>query len=348
MNHRVAVSFSDGQTVFFEAKHNEILLDAAFRNGLTLPVDCREGVCGTCKGLCESGKYEQDYVDEDALSESDLNARHILSCQTHILSPSSFYYDIDSTLCSKNQLRQFQAQITDIEQVADSSANLHLEVMNQDINLDYLAGQYARIKVPNDDVWRSYSFATSSSSETNHLQFLIRLLPQGAMSDYVRDRCKIGDTLTLEAPMGSFYLREIQRRQIFIAGGTGLSAFLAMLDEIVALKASSPTLETTPIELYYCVNNERDLCEIERIDHYKTQLSNFHYQLVISNPSDSYEGKRGLITEALDSDNLRENAFDMYICGPPPMIEAIKSWLQTNNIENGKLYFEKFVASNNS
>ena len=35
----------------------------------------REGVCGTCQGQCETGIYEQEYVDEDALSERDLAER---------------------------------------------------------------------------------------------------------------------------------------------------------------------------------------------------------------------------------------------------------------------------------
>ncbi len=52
-----------------------MLLDAAVRQGINLPLDCREGVCGTCQGQCETGIYEQEYVDEDALSERDLAER---------------------------------------------------------------------------------------------------------------------------------------------------------------------------------------------------------------------------------------------------------------------------------
>ena len=55
MNHKVAFSFADGKTLFFPVASNEILLDAALRNGIKIPLDCREGVCGTCQGRCESG-----------------------------------------------------------------------------------------------------------------------------------------------------------------------------------------------------------------------------------------------------------------------------------------------------
>lgn len=347
MTHRVALSFADGQTVFLDVKHNEILLDAAFRNGITLPVDCREGVCAACKGLCESGQYEQDFVDEDALTESELEARHILSCQTRVQSSGAYYYDIDSSLCSNKELTQVTAKVTRIEKVADSSANLYLELTNQDTRLDYLGGQYARIKVPGTDVWRAYSFATARDNSTQ-LQFLIRLLPEGAMSDYIRERCKVGDELSLEAPLGSFYLREIQRRQFYVAGGTGLSAFLAMLDEIVERKTANKQIENTQFKLFYCVRHETDACELERIEAYKQHLANFDYQVIVSQPSDNYQGPTGYVTDVLDANDLKASEFDMYLCGPPPMIDSSIEWLKSNGIDNGKLYFEKFIASSSN
>ena len=100
MNHKVAFSFADGKTLFFPVGANEILLDAALRNGIKIPLDCREGVCGTCQGRCESGDYSQDYVDEEALSSLDLQQRKMLSCQTRVKSDATFYFDFDSSLCN--------------------------------------------------------------------------------------------------------------------------------------------------------------------------------------------------------------------------------------------------------
>ena len=93
MNHKVAFSFADGKTLFFPVQANEILLDAALRNGINIPLDCREGVCGTCQGRCESGDYSQDYVDEEALSSQDLQQRKMLTCQTRVKSDAAFYFD---------------------------------------------------------------------------------------------------------------------------------------------------------------------------------------------------------------------------------------------------------------
>ncbi|MCY1298215.1 Anthranilate 1,2-dioxygenase electron transfer component [compost metagenome] len=50
--------------------------------------------------------------------------------------------------------------------------------------------------------------------------------------------------------------------------------------------------------------------------------------------------------EHFDAATLREAPFDMYLCGPPPMVDSVKTWLADNGIDNGHLYFEKFTESN--
>ena len=49
MGHSVALNFADGKTFFISVNNDELLLDAAVRQGINLPLDCREGVCGTCQ-----------------------------------------------------------------------------------------------------------------------------------------------------------------------------------------------------------------------------------------------------------------------------------------------------------
>lgn len=340
MSHSVALNFADGKTFFISVSENEILLDAAFRQGITLPLDCREGVCATCQGQCESGKYTQEYIDEDALSELDIAQRKILACQTRVQSNATFYFDHDSSFCNAGETLKIDTKVTHVEFISETTTLLHLEATEYSQKIDFLAGQYARLKIPGANEWRSYSFA-NSPNEQNQLQFLIRLLPQGLMSDYLRERCQIGQTIAMEAPLGSFYLREVaqQRPLIFVAGGTGLSAFLGMIDQI------SHQENTPPIHLYYGVNKEQDLCEQEKLHSYRSQISNFEYHPVIAQPNAEWRGKKGFIHEHLDQISLNKNDFDMYLCGPPPMIDAVKTWLNDHSIHNGRVFSEKFAPS---
>lgn len=340
MNHKVAFSFADGKTLFFPVNGNEILLDAALRNGINIPLDCREGVCGTCMGRCESGNYSLDYVDEEALSEQDLAQRKVLTCQTRVQSDASFYFDFDSALCGANRTMQASARVCHVEQVSVGTAILHLDASGADHQLDFLPGQYARLQIPGTEAWRSYSFASQPNAE-NRLQFLIRLLPDGVMSHYIRERCQVGDAIRFEAPLGTFYLRQIERPLVMVAGGTGLSAFLGMLDQIAERGGCGQ-----PITLYYGVRQQADLCELARIEAYAARIPGFRFVPVLSEAEPTWDGRRGYLAEHFDAAALRQAPFDMYLCGPPPMVESVKTWLNENALDNGHLYFEKFTESN--
>src|SRR5471032_2251481 len=338
MNHKVAFSFADGKTLFFPVQPNEILLDAALRNGINIPLDCREGVCGTCQGRCDSGDYSQDYVDEEALSAQDLQQRKMLSCQTRVKSDAAFYFDFASSLCNAPGPEQLSGTVTDVRQVSASTAILYLDLGTTG-QLDFLPGQYARLLIPGTESKRSYSFANRPSSG-NHLQFLIRLLPDGVMSNYIRERCQVGDKIGLEAPLGAFYLRHVAKPLILVAGGTGLSALLGMLDELAANGCEQP------VHLYYGVRGAEDLCEAARIEAYASKIPSFRYTQVLSDPSPEWPGKRGYLTEHFDLAELRDQSADMYVCGPPPMVESIKQWLLDQALDGVQLYYEKFTQSN--
>ena len=55
MEYNIALQFEDGVTRFITCAANETLSDAAYRQQINIPLDCRDGACGTCRGLCEAG-----------------------------------------------------------------------------------------------------------------------------------------------------------------------------------------------------------------------------------------------------------------------------------------------------
>ena len=73
MSHQIALTFEDGVTRFIECRDEETVADASYRPRINIPLDCRDGVCGTCKSFCESGEYELgDYVLDDAMTEDEV------------------------------------------------------------------------------------------------------------------------------------------------------------------------------------------------------------------------------------------------------------------------------------
>jgi benzoate/toluate 1,2-dioxygenase reductase subunit len=68
-----------------------------------------------------------------------------------------------------------------------------------------------------------------------------------------------GNKVELTGPLGSFYLRAVERPLLFLAGGTGLAPFLSML-EVLAL--AHPQQK---VHLIYGVTRDLDLVQVEAI-----------------------------------------------------------------------------------
>ena len=68
MSYNIALNFEDGVTRVITCNEGETVLDAAYRAQINLPMDCSDGVCGTCKGSCHQGEFDMgdEYIDETA------------------------------------------------------------------------------------------------------------------------------------------------------------------------------------------------------------------------------------------------------------------------------------------
>lgn len=338
--HTAAIIFRDGVTKVFDVAQSEKLLDAAFRNGISLPLDCREGVCATCRCRCDSGKVEMEYCDEDALSEEEVNDGYILSCQTTLQSSASFYFDIDSSICNVDS-KSITAVVSKITPIADSAVMMEVTLRDED-KISYLPGQYAHITIPGSNESRAYSFV-DAYVKGGKVSFLLRLLPDGLMSNYLRDSCQVGDQLQLTLPYGIFYLREVERPLFLIAGGTGLSAILSVLEQLA--EENHSTLPS--IRMLYGARREEDLCAISTLDNYQTLLPDFQYEVVLSEASQTWDGKSGYVVDHIDSDFVKD-PFDLYMCGPPGLVTSVESWIASKakgEIAPCNIYFERFVAS---
>src|SRR6476646_4583857 len=87
MTFQIALNFEDGVTRFIQCRPNEVVSDASYRQRINIPLDCRDGVCGTCKSFCESGEYELgDYVEGEAMTEDEESEGYVLTCQMTPLS----------------------------------------------------------------------------------------------------------------------------------------------------------------------------------------------------------------------------------------------------------------------
>src|SRR4029453_18184911 len=79
------------------------------------------------------------------------------------------------------------------------------------------------------DATRSFSMANTSSRETGHLEFVIKIYPDGLFSGFLDSGLTVGDRLDLTGPFGVFTLREGEDDLIFLGGGAGMAPILSLL-----------------------------------------------------------------------------------------------------------------------
>ena len=335
MTYKIALNFEDGVTRFIDSSATETVADAAYRQGINIPLDCRDGACGTCKCFAEAGQYDlgQEYI-EDALTEEEAAEGYVLTCQMRAQTDCVVRVPASSDVC-RTQQASFSGAISAVQQLSGST--IALRIKGESLStLAFLPGQYVNLQVPGSEHSRAYSF--SSLQRDGEVSFLIRNVPGGLMSSFLTGLAKAGDTMTLAGPLGSFYLRDIRRPLLLLAGGTGLAPFTAMLEKIAEQGSAHP------VHLIYGVTNDFDLVEVDKLEALAARIPNFTFSACVANPDSQYP-RKGYVTQHIEPVHLNDGDVDVYLCGPPPMVEAVSQYIREQGITPANFYFEKFAAS---
>lgn len=333
MSYNIALNFEDGVTRFVTCNDGETVLDAAYRAHINLPMDCSDGVCGTCKCACRQGGYDlgEEYID-DALSDDEAARGLVLTCQMVPSSDCVVEVPVPSTLC-KTGNAEVTAVVDEVNLISPTAIELKATAREDMI---FLPGQYVNIGIPGSDESRAYSF--SSRPGSRQISFLIRNVPGGRMSTWLVGEARSGDPLQLTGPMGSFYLRPVERPVLMLAGGTGLAPFLAKLEYLREQGCEQP------VHLIYGVTNDEDLVGVEALRAFAGTLDTFSFKTVVASEASTHP-RKGFVTHHMEDAPLNDGDVDVYLCGPPPMVDAVLGYFQDRGIEPHAFHYEKFTPS---
>jgi propane monooxygenase reductase subunit len=329
--------------VEMDVHEGETVLDAAFRQGISVMHGCKEGQCSSCKSLLIEGDIELLKYSTFALPDYERESEHILLCRT--LAYSDLVVELlnyDEDLMRRSiAVKQFEAMVTAVGALTHDIRLLEIEL---DAPLRFWAGQYVDLTIPATGITRAFSMATPPS-ECRRLQFIIKKYPGGAFSSLLDGRLATGDKLTAKGPYGTCFRREGQPGpMLLIGGGSGMSPLWSILQDYVE------SGEQRPIRFYYGARTRRDLFYLDEIAALATSLPDFRFIPALSEPgaSDAWEGETGLVHEVLARTLRTEQLtgeIDAYACGPSPMIDAVLPVLQMAGVEPERIHFDKFTTA---
>ena len=304
----------------FSVERDEPLLAAAIRRGIGMPYGCRDGACGSCKSRLIEGRVIHGAHQQKALSVAEEEAGFILPCcataQTDCVVEARSVPG-----AGEFPILKLPSRVMSIERPAPDVAVLKLQLpANQ--NFQYRAGQYVEF-ILRDGSRRSYSMANAPHrlGTPPAIELHLRHMPGGKFTDHVFGAMKEKDILRMEGPYGSFFLREESPKpMVLLASGTGFAPIKALIEHL-EMKASE-----RPAVLYWGCRSRADLYMHDWAVAAAARLPWLRYVPVLSEPTaeDAWNGRTGLVHQAVMADLPDLSGHQVYACGAPIMVDSAR------------------------
>lgn len=319
----------------FSTEPGETVLDAALRQGISLPYGCRNGACGSCKARLIAGEIEYGAIPVTGITAAEQCAGHALLCQARprsdLIIEARAVHRIDEI-----PVRKLPCRVSRIEKLNRDVLRLFLKLPTTE-RMQFLAGQYIDILMQ-DGKRRSFSLANAPHTD-EFLELHVRHYEGGLFSEFAFTKLHEKSLLRIEGPLGTFFLHEDSDRPIImVAGGTGFAPVKSIVEH--ALKKG---MERS-IHFYWGARSREDLYLHELAREWARTNANFHYVPVLSEPlaSDQWDGRTGLVHEAVLKDFDDLSGHEVYTCGPPPMVHAVRDKLIERGLPADYIYSDSF------
>lgn len=135
-----------------------------------------------------------------------------------------------------------------------------------------------------------------------------------------------GVAARIQGPFGAFLAQRPAAPELWIAGGIGITPFVA------ALRSAAPTLPTTLIYLYRSDEDAAYLTELRELAEQMRSLT------LIAHPTgDALPDMNALLAQSLDLSDRQ-----CYLCGPPGLIATAEHALRARGVDSSSIHYERF------
>ena len=219
-----------------------------------------------------------------------------------------------------------------VEKVVLENENvLSIYIKGRDLDkFKFVAGQFAIFRFLSGRLAiEAHPFSFSQAPKGNNLRISIKNL--GDYFSLLTTRLKPGCPLIIDGPHGIFIAPRTKNNKLaLIAGGIGITPLRAIVE-------ANSSLDLT---LIYGEKNEPSLVFRNELDNLISPNCKINYVL---SDDIKWTGEKGRIDsekiQRLIPDYLER---DFFLCGPKPMVKALKKSLILLGIKSYKIYFEKF------
>lgn len=313
----------NGQT--FEGHESETILECLIRNGQIIPHSCRGGICQSCTLKTISGP---DKVAQKGLSASKIESGLFLSCQQRLTKDFEVTKSVESNettvgvILSQNRV----------------SPSVVIITVKLETPLNYYAGQFVNI-VRDDNLSRSYSLASKSNEQV--VEFHVRKVPDGTMSQWLYDTNLVSQKIYINGPIGDCYLtQEMFNDDLLLVGvGTGLAPLVGIIHDAFSRGFKNK------IKLYHGGLTIEGLYLIEDLKCLENKFEQFSY-VPVHLKGDERDGfTKGDLIEILKNSLIEKLGTTVMVCGDPDLVKKIKQTVFMKGVSSKKIFSDSFISS---
>lgn len=320
----------------FTADPAEAVLSAALRAGLNLPHSCKGGHCASCRARVLEGSIAYPGPRPPGLTDDEAREGYALLCQARALTDLRVETR-EVRPAPEVEVKSLPCRIERMDRVAEDVMAVFLRLPAVE-DLHFRPGQYLDVML-SEGRRRSFSIA-SAPADGRLLELHVRRASKSGFTAQLFESLRAGALLRVEGPLGQFWLRtESPRPALMVGGGTGYAPLRAMLRQLIA------TDDRRPVTLYWGAASADGLYEHAWLSRLGRERAGFAYRPVLSAAAaagTSWDGRRGLVHQAVLDEIADLAAWDVYASGPPAMIEAIRAGFVERGLPRGQLFFDSF------
>ena len=319
----------------FELPGGGTLLKALYDKKIFIPSACGgKGSCGYCKVTVSSGGGPILPTELPFMSRAELRGGTRLACQVKV--KQNLEIQFSEVYLS---VKEFRGRLSRVRPLTHDIKELTLELL-EPAQIDFRPGQYVQIQAPSPDgpIFRAYSIS-SPTFQSDKIQLVVRLVPGGIASTFLHSLNE-GQELFFTGPYGDFKLSEDPNVAVVCVGG---GAGMAPINSIIhSLYQKWPERSCY---LFFGCRSKRDVFYLDTFQELARKHPSFKVVYALSDPlaaEEQWEGDAGFIHLSADRRLEVNSKRQAFLCGPPPMIEAVTEILTNKGLRMDDIFYDKF------